>query len=58
MGDIDEDRAARAAERVNRLTGAPVALPATVDASDHRALVSFLEPLDAFVSSASYRFNL
>jgi lysine 6-dehydrogenase len=58
LGDLDRDAARSAAERVNRLTGFEHASAARVDASDRSSLVEFLSPLDAFVSSASYRFNV
>src|SRR5919108_3089273 len=57
MADIDGGRAEAAAERLRRLTGSDRVSVAVVSASDRAALVDFLEPLDAFVSSASWRFN-
>src|SRR2546428_3408187 len=58
LGDLDWDAARSAAERVNRLSGVDRATAARVDASDRSSLAEFLSPLDAFVSSASYRFNV
>ena len=58
LGDLDQDTARAAAERVNRLTGFHRASAARVDATDRSSLVEFLSPLDAIISSASYRFNL
>src|SRR6266540_1891005 len=58
LADIDSALARKAAERVNRLTGSERASAARVDAADRRSLVAFLSPLDAFLSSASYRLNL
>ena len=58
LADIDRASAEAAAQRVNRLTGSGRASAATVDAADRSSLATFLSPLDAFVSSASYRFNL
>lgn len=57
LGDVDPEAAGRAADRVNRLTGSDRARGVGVNAADHRALVDFLSPLHAFVSSASYRLN-
>jgi lysine 6-dehydrogenase len=58
LGDISLERAVAAADRVNRLTGKALAESAAVDASKAAALSKFLEPLDAVVSSASWRLNL
>jgi lysine 6-dehydrogenase len=58
LADIDSASVRKAAERVNRLTGSERASAARVDAADRRSLVEFLWPLDAFLSSASYRLNL
>jgi lysine 6-dehydrogenase len=58
LADMDRSIADRAAERVNRLTGQDRAHAVRVDATDRRQVVEFLRPLDAFLSSASYRFNL
>ena len=58
LGDISLKRATTAADRVNRLTGKALAEPAEVDAYEAQALSKFLEPLDAVVSSASWRLNL
>ena len=57
MGDVDLAAARRAADRVNELSGSDAAHAAQLDAADSQALVEFLRPIDAFVSSASYRFN-
>jgi lysine 6-dehydrogenase len=57
LGDVERSVAERAARRVNELTHSDLARGAQVDATDPRDLVAFLRPLDAFVSSASYRFN-
>lgn len=58
LGDVDTAGAGAAAERVNRLTRSNLASSATVDATDRPSLVDFLSPLDAVVSSASYRLNV
>jgi lysine 6-dehydrogenase len=58
LADIDLALARKAAERVNRLTKSERTSAARVDAADRRSLVEFLSPLDAFLSSASYRLNL
>jgi lysine 6-dehydrogenase len=58
LGDVDERQSAGSADRVNRLTRSNRARGVRVDAADHDALVQFLRPLDAFVSSASWRLNL
>src|SRR2546428_1503792 len=58
LADLDSASARKAAARVNRLTGSERASAVRVDAADRRSLVQFLSPLDAFVSSASYRLNL
>jgi lysine 6-dehydrogenase len=58
LGDLDERKSAASADRVNRLTKSNRAHGVRVDAADHDALVQFLRPLDAFVSSASWRLNL
>jgi lysine 6-dehydrogenase len=57
LADRDLPAAQRAAERVNDLSGTDRAHAIMVDATDHAALVAFLDPLDAFLSAASYRFN-
>src|SRR2546428_3237347 len=58
LADIDPASAHKAAERVNRLTRSERASAARVDAADRSSLAGFLSSLDAFLSSASYRFNL
>jgi lysine 6-dehydrogenase len=58
LGDIDPGRADSAAERLNRLTRTGIVTGARVDATNHDRLAEFLEPLDAFVSSATWRLNL
>ncbi len=58
LGDLDQGRAARSADRVNALTATDRAVGVHVDATDHLALVDFLRPLAAFISSASWRVNL
>jgi lysine 6-dehydrogenase len=58
LGDLDLQRAAAAADRINALTGTTVAQPSVIDATDVRALIDWLAPLDAVVSSASWRLNL
>jgi lysine 6-dehydrogenase len=57
MGDIDLAAARRAADRVNELSVSDAVAATHLDATDGSSLVEFLRPLDAFVSSASYRFN-
>jgi lysine 6-dehydrogenase len=58
LGDLDGDRAAASAKRVNRLTRTDLATGGEVRAADHAALVDFLRGLDAFVGAASWRVNL
>jgi lysine 6-dehydrogenase len=58
LGDLGERQSAASADRVNQLTKSNRARGVRVDAADHDALVQFLRPLDAFVSSASWRLNL
>ena len=58
LGDIDERQSAAAAHRVNQLTKSKRAHGERIDAADHDALAQFLLPLDAFISSASWRLNL
>ncbi|HEY3209852.1 MAG TPA: saccharopine dehydrogenase NADP-binding domain-containing protein [Actinomycetota bacterium] len=58
LADLDERRAAASADRINRLTESSCARGVRVDATGQVALVEFLRPLDAFVSSASWRLNL
>jgi lysine 6-dehydrogenase len=58
LADIDPETARRACERINRLTGTERARGVGVDVTDAGGLRSFLEPLDAFVSAATYRFNV
>ncbi|MBM3695046.1 MAG: hypothetical protein FJW79_03820 [Actinobacteria bacterium] len=58
VADGRRDAARAAAERVNGLLGREMAEYAEVDASDDRALASFLEPLDAFVCAVPYAFLL
>jgi lysine 6-dehydrogenase len=57
IADLDEGAARAAAERVNRLIGDHLATPHRVDVTDHAALVSFLEPVDAFLSAVPYWLN-
>ena len=57
IADVDEAAARAAAERVNRLVGDDLASPYKVDVTDHAALVSFLEPVDAFLSAVPYWLN-
>jgi lysine 6-dehydrogenase len=58
LADRDRAIADRAAERVNRLTGQDRAHGVRIDATDRAQVVEFLGPLDAFLSAATYRFNL
>ena len=58
LADLDRDRAAAAAQRVNELAGRKVASAANLDARDGRALADFLRPLDAAIGAASYKLNL
>jgi lysine 6-dehydrogenase len=58
LGDVDPTRAARAADRVNKLTGTEAASGAVVDATNRGSLVGFLEHMEAVVSSASWRLNV
>lgn len=57
LGDQDPGRAVGSAERVNRLTQSDRARGVQVNAADHGAVTEFLRPLNAFVSSASWRLN-
>ena len=58
LADADRAAAGRAAKRVDALAGRLVASGAALDVADRKALVSFLEPLDAVVSAVPFRFNL
>jgi lysine 6-dehydrogenase len=60
VADHDLDQARRAAERVNRLAGRPVATAARVDVRDEDAVVGLLarHGVTAFVSGVPYFFNL
>ncbi|MCC7210076.1 MAG: saccharopine dehydrogenase NADP-binding domain-containing protein [Anaerolineae bacterium] len=58
LADADADAARRAAERINRLIGRPIATSAQVDARDHNALVALLEPVDVFVCGTPFVFLL
>lgn len=57
LADVDPAAARAAAKRVNDLTGTDRAAGVVLDASDHAAVVRFLQPLDAFLGAASYRLN-
>jgi lysine 6-dehydrogenase len=58
LGDLVEQNATDAAHRVNRLARSDRAKGVEVDAADAAGLVAVLQPLDAVVSSASWRLNL
>jgi lysine 6-dehydrogenase len=58
LADIEGARAEASAARVNRLAGRAVATGAALDATDHKALVEFLGPLDAAIGAVSYKLNL
>ncbi len=58
LADVDHAAASAAAERVNVLSGRPVAAPIRLDATDHDAVVSFLRPLGAAIGAISYKLNL
>lgn len=54
LADSSEETAAEAAERVRRLTGSDRVRAGVVDATDVRALASFLEPLDTYVCAVPF----
>ncbi|MFN3683503.1 MAG: saccharopine dehydrogenase family protein [Fimbriimonadaceae bacterium] len=54
LADVDPEAARRAADRVNRLVGRPVAEPAQADASDPASLRSLLAGADVLVSAVPY----
>jgi lysine 6-dehydrogenase len=58
LGDVDIERANRAADRVNGLSGTTVAQPSSIDATDHGALARWLGSHDAVIGSASWRLNV
>ncbi len=58
LADLDVERAASAARRVNELSGRDVAAGLGLDATDAAALLGFLRPLDAAIGAASYKLNL
>jgi lysine 6-dehydrogenase len=58
VGDIDEEAARRAADRVNELSGTEVASPLAVDVGDADALVDALQARDVVVCAVPYRFIL
>jgi lysine 6-dehydrogenase len=57
VADISADAAATAAARVNELVGREVARPHQLDVTDRAALVSFLGPVDSFLSAVPYWHN-
>lgn len=57
LADRDPAAAGAAAARVNDLCESGSASWAVVDVRDPRAVVEFLEPLDAALGAVSYRFN-
>ena len=58
MADRDPDVAVRSAERVNRLTGASLAAPLSLDVSEQRAVEDAVQGMDAVLSAVPYYFNL
>jgi lysine 6-dehydrogenase len=58
LADIDLDRAAEAAARVNRLTESELADGARVNVQDSRALAQILRGTDVVLSAVPYHFNL
>jgi lysine 6-dehydrogenase len=58
LADLDGGLAHAAAQRVNQLTESALASGVQVDATDLGRLAGFLEPVDALLSAAPYRFNL
>jgi len=60
LADLDPGTAERAAERINRLAGRPVAAPAALNLRDGDAVVDLLRAhrIAAFISGAPYFFNL
>ena len=58
LADSHPGAAGAAAAKVNRMSGRDLAHGMSVAADDHRKLVGFLEPLDAFLSAVPYGFNL
>ncbi len=58
MADRDPEAARRAADRVNRMVGAPIAEPAQVDVTDLDAVERLLRGVDAALSAVPYIYNL
>jgi lysine 6-dehydrogenase len=58
LADLSLERARAAGDRVNRLSGTNLAVASQLDIASHPALIDFLRPLDAALSSASWRLNL
>jgi len=57
IADVDPEAAERAAARVNTLLGREIAQPFAVDAADQRALRTFLDDVDSFLSAVPYWLN-
>ncbi len=57
IADISAEAAQAAAARVNDLIGRAIAEPVQLDVTDHAALVSFLRPVDSFLSAVPYWLN-
>lgn len=58
LADTNGDRAACAAERINKLIGRPVASAAQVDIRDSGALIELLKPIDVFICAVPFVFIL
>ena len=58
FADMDEDAAARAASRINRLVGREVASSSHAEASDLSQLASLMDGIDVALSAVPYYFNM
>jgi len=54
MGDLDRDQSQTNADRVNRLVGRDLCVPAQANALDPTSLREFLEPVDVVLSCVPY----
>ncbi len=58
LADLDLDKAARAAARVNHLAGKTIAKPVQVDVTSPQSVRNALSGVDAFLSAVPYYYNL
>lgn len=58
LADMDIASAQKAAQRVNRLVGAPIAEAAHVDVTQPESVENVLKDTDAFLSAVPYYYNL